>query len=170
MLEIDYDVKNGGWQGPVIKANEPFMLDPSNATLQYSIECFEGLKAYNTHDGKCMIFRPDKNCERMNTSHRQLGFPEYDPDEMVQCLKELIRIEKDWIPKKPMHSLYIRPTSICMDNRLSLSKIEKCKTFVVLSPVGPYYPRGFVPVKLYCDTQTVRAWPNGFGDKKSEGK
>ena len=58
-----------------------------------------------------------------------------------------------------MHSLYIRPTSICMDNRLSMSKVEKMKTFVILSPVGPYYPRGFVPVKLYCDTEAVRAWP-----------
>lgn len=56
-----------------------------------------------------------------------------------------------------------------MDNTLGISQVKKCKTFVVLSPVGPYYPRGFVPVKLYCDTQVVRAWPNGFGDKKIGG-
>ena len=56
-----------------------------------------------------------------------------------------------------------------MDNRLSLSKVEKMKTFVILSPVGPYYPRGFVPVKLFCDTEAVRAWPQGFGDKKVGG-
>jgi branched-chain amino acid aminotransferase len=56
-----------------------------------------------------------------------------------------------------------------MDNRLSLSKVEKCKTFIILCPVGPYYPKGFVPVKLYCDTQAVRAWPQGFGDKKLGG-
>lgn len=43
------------------------------------------------------------------------------------------------------------------------------KTFVCLSPVGPYYPRGFKPVKLYCDTKVVRAWPKGFGDKKVGG-
>ena len=43
------------------------------------------------------------------------------------------------------------------------------KTFVCMSPVGPYYQRGFVPVKLYCDTQIVRAWPKGFGDKKVGG-
>jgi len=33
MLDIDYDGDNGGWKSPVIKPNEPFMLDPSNATL-----------------------------------------------------------------------------------------------------------------------------------------
>lgn len=48
MLEIDYDLNNGGWQDPVIRKNQPFMIDPSNATLHYSIECFEGGKAYRT--------------------------------------------------------------------------------------------------------------------------
>jgi len=68
-----------------------------------------------------------------------------------------------------MHSLYLRPTSICMDDKLGLTKIQKSKTFVILSPVGPYYPRGFVPVNLYCDTNVIRAWPKGFGDKKIGG-
>lgn len=88
---------------------------------------------------------------------------------MIECTKKLIEVEKDWIPERPMHSLYLRPTSISMDNRLGLSRINKSKTFVVLSPVGPYYPRGFVPVKLFCDTTVVRAWPTGFGDKKIGG-
>jgi len=56
-----------------------------------------------------------------------------------------------------------------MDNRLGLSRVNKSKTFIILSPVGPYYARGFVPVKLFCDTSVVRAWPSGFGDKKVGG-
>lgn len=56
-----------------------------------------------------------------------------------------------------------------MDNKLGLSRVTKSKTFIILSPVGPYYPRGFVPVKLFCDTSVIRAWPNGFGDKKIGG-
>ena len=88
---------------------------------------------------------------------------------MLECCRKLIEIEKDWIPNKPLHSLYIRPTSICMDNKLGLSRVTKSKTFIILSPVGPYYPRGFVPVKLFCDTNVIRAWPNGFGDKKVGG-
>jgi len=56
-----------------------------------------------------------------------------------------------------------------MDNKLGLGRVTKSKTFIILSPVGPYYPRGFVPVKLYCDTSVIRAWPNGFGDKKVGG-
>jgi len=81
----------------------------------------------------------------------------------------LIELEKDWIPDKPSHSLYIRPTSICMDNKLGISRVTESKTFIILSPVGPYYPRGFVPVNLFCDTNVIRAWPKGFGDKKIGG-
>ena len=61
------------------------MLDPANATLHYAIECFEGAKAYLRHDDptKAIAFRIDKNFERMNNSHRQLGFPEFNINEMV---------------------------------------------------------------------------------------
>ena len=88
---------------------------------------------------------------------------------MLEACRKLIELEKDWIPDKPLHSLYIRPTSICMDDKLGLSRVTKSKTFIILSPVGPYYPRGFVPVKLFCDRSAIRAWPNGFGDKKVGG-
>lgn len=88
---------------------------------------------------------------------------------MVKCLKELIRLDQDWIPKKELHSLYIRPTGISMENSFEIGAAKKAKIFVVLSPVGKYYPRGFVPVKLLCDTKYIRAWPNGFGDKKVGG-
>ena len=59
MLEIDYDYHNGGWQKPVIRPNEPFDLMPENATLNYSIECFEGAKAYKTVDRRVKMFRVD---------------------------------------------------------------------------------------------------------------
>ena len=171
MLVCDYDRTNGGWQAPVIQQVEDFELDPANATLHYSIECFEGVKAYPHHSDKdkMVLYRVNKNYERMNNSHRQLGFPIFNIEEMVECTKELLRLERAWMPDRPYHSLYLRPTSICMDNKLGLSRVCKMKTFVLISPVGPYYQRGFVPVKLYCDTQVVRAWPNGFGDKKIGG-
>lgn len=77
MLHCDYDKSNGGWQAPRIEPVRDFMIDPANATLHYAIECFEGAKAYLLHDDptKAVAFRIDKNFERMNTSHRQLGFP-----------------------------------------------------------------------------------------------
>ena len=115
------------------------------------------------------MFRINKNFDRMNRSHKQLGFPQFSNEEMVKCTKALIDLEREWIPTRPNHSMYIRPNTISMDNTLGLKSVKKCKLYVILSPVGPYYPRGFVPVSLYCDTQVVRAWPQGFGDKKIGG-
>lgn len=34
--------------------------------------------------------------------------------ELLECLKELVKLEKDWIPDKEGFSLYIRPTAISM--------------------------------------------------------
>ena len=71
MLVCDYDRYNGGWQSPKIQPFQPLYLDPANATLHYSIECFEGAKAYKK-EGEDVVnmFRIDKNYERMNSSHR----------------------------------------------------------------------------------------------------
>jgi branched-subunit amino acid aminotransferase/4-amino-4-deoxychorismate lyase len=56
---------------------EDFQLDPANATIHYSIECFEGAKAYvHAQDPeKLIMFRINENFKRMNVSHAQLGFP-----------------------------------------------------------------------------------------------
>ena len=43
------------------------------------------------------------------------------------------------------------------------------KLFAILSPVGPYFKDGFKPVKLYADTDNVRAWPGGVGNAKVGG-
>ncbi len=87
MLDIDYDIDNGGWQGPRIVPHEPFQMTPTNTGLQYAIQCFEGLKAYKTKDKRVLLFRPEKNMERMNSSHVQLGLPSFDVDAGVECMR-----------------------------------------------------------------------------------
>jgi branched-chain amino acid aminotransferase len=46
---------------------------------------------------------------------------------------------------------------------------EEVKLYVIMCPVGPYYPEGFKPVKLLADTNHVRAWPGGVGNAKLGG-
>jgi len=62
--------------------------------------------------------------------------------------------------------VYVRPTGIGIHPNLGVTRPQEAKLFVVLTTVGPYYPTGFKPVKLYCDANIVRAWPGGSGDKK----
>ena len=64
------------------------------------------------------------------------------------------------------HSLYIRPTGISLEDTLGVRAGSKIKLYTILSPVGPYYPKGFKPVSILCSSGFARSWYNGSGDKK----
>lgn len=144
-------------------------MNPSSSCLHYGLECFEGMKAYLDSKDRIRMFRPMKNMERMNSSMRRLVMPEFDGEQYVECMKELLKLDKDWIPKGDGYSLYIRPTSISTQASLGVSISRSVKSFVVTSPVGPYYPTGFAAVRLLADPSFVRAWPGGTGAIKCGG-
>ena len=104
----------------------------------------------------------------MNSSMNRLKLPEFNGNEFLNCIKELLKVEKQWIPKGKGYSLYIRPTGISTHEYIGVAPPE-AKLYVILSPVGPYYKTGFAPVKLLADPQYVRAWPGGTGHIKCGG-
>ena len=53
-----------------------------------------------------------------------------------------------------------------MESSLGVKAPSSSQIMIVASPVGPYYPAGFVPVKLYCETDAIRAAPGGTGHFK----
>ena len=106
------------------------------------------------------------NMARLNTSAARLNFPAVDGVQFLECMKRLLAIDKSWIPRADGYSLYLRPTYIATHPFLGVSASQKVKLFTILSPVGPYYPEGFAPVKLFADNKFVRAWPGGTGDTK----
>jgi len=107
--------------------------------------------------------------DRLNTSCRALCMPTFDGKEFLECIKELVKTDKDWIPNEKGYSMYIRPTIISTDPALGVAPPRNVKLFVILSPVGPYYPTGFAPIKLFADPKNVRAWPGGAGNVKAGG-
>lgn len=168
MLEIDWTVEKG-WHSPVIKPYENFSMSPAVSSLHYGMQCFEGMKAYRDEKNNIRIFRPELNMARMNNSMTRLSMPGFDGDQLIRCLEELLKVEKEWIPQERGYSLYIRPTGISTQPTLGVGAPQECKLYVILSPVGPYYPEGFNPVKLYASKKCVRAWPGGTGDVKIGG-
>ncbi len=168
MFEMDYNPEKG-WHNATIKPYENFSMNPAAMGLHYGQEIFEGLKAYKQVDGKVAMFRPEKNFERLNNSSKRLCMPEHDVDFLLEALKELVKIEQDWIPTKPGHSLYIRPVVFATDPFLGVRPSEQYKLMMLLSPVGPYYPEGFKPVKILCNDKYVRAVRKGVGCCKTGG-
>lgn len=167
MFVMDYE--NGEWTNAKITKYENFSMSPAAMSLHYGQAIFEGLKAYIQDNGQVVMFRPDKNLERMNNSAERLCMPRFDSDFVMDALTKLISIEKDWIPTKPGYSLYIRPFMFATEGALGVRPATKYKLFIILSPVGPYYALGFKPVPIYMTRDYVRAVRKGVGDCKCAG-
>jgi branched-chain amino acid aminotransferase len=97
MFIMDYD-KGMGWHDARIIPYQNLSLDPACMVFHYAQEMFEGLKAYRTPNGDIQLFRPDKNIERMNNTNTRLCIPHLDPSDVLDALKALVKVEKDWVP------------------------------------------------------------------------
>jgi branched-chain amino acid aminotransferase len=166
MFNMDYDPQNG-WHNPRIEPYSPFVMDPATMFLHYGQGVFEGLKAYRTESGQIQLFRPRENVRRLNRSCRRLCIPEIDEEFALDAMKQLIMLEKDWVPAAPETSLYIRPTMIAMDPFLGVRASHTYRYFIILSPVGAYYPEGFNPIKILVTSDYVRAVRGGIGEAKT---
>ncbi|KAI6045142.1 aminotransferase [Pisolithus marmoratus] len=165
MLKIRW-TEASGWDAPSIEPYAPLSILPSATVLHYAQAIFEGLKAYRRPNGTVTMFRPDKNMERMNTSAQRLALPTFNGNGLIECIRQLVALDRHWIPKDPGHSLYIRPTLIGTNGTLGVQPPSEALLFVICSPAGPYYPQGFKPVPLYGTTEYIRAAPGGTGAYK----
>ena len=164
MLEVDYE--NGAWKTPQIKPYQPLLLEPSLAAIHYGQAIFEGIKAYKSAEGQAMIFRPQDNFNRFNISAQRMQMPTVPEDIFMEGMRLLIKMDIDWIPAQPNHSLYIRPFMFSTDEAIGVKPSEKYKFMIILSPTGPYYNE---PMRIYVEEQYVRAVPGGVGYAKAAG-
>jgi branched-chain amino acid aminotransferase len=168
MFNMDY-ASGKGWHNPRIEPYASLVMDPATMVLHYGQGVFEGLKAYRTSTGRVQLFRPQDNIKRLNRSARRLCIPEVEEDFLLDALKKLISMEKDWVPGAPETSLYIRPTIIATDPFLGVRASNTYRLFIILSPVGAYYAEGFNPIKILVAKDYVRAVRGGVGETKTLG-
>ena len=168
MFNMDYSPEKG-WHNPRIEPYGPLDMDPSIMVLHYGQGVFEGLKAYRTESGDVQLFRPAQNFKRMNRSSKIICIPEIDESFALEALKQLITVEKDWVPSVLGTSLYIRPTIIATDPYIGVRASFTYRFFIIMSPVGAYYAEGFNPVKILVTKEHVRAVRGGVGEAKTPG-
>ena len=168
MFVMDYDPENGWHDGKIVPYG-PLALDPATVVFHYGQEMFEGLKAYKTKEGKVQLFRPDMNAKRTNSTNKRMCIPQIDEQMYIDAIKELVAVDKDWIPQKPDTALYIRPFIIGTDKFLGVAASNTYKFIIILSPVGPYYESGLAPTRIYVENEFVRSAPGGTGYAKIGG-
>jgi len=168
MFVMHYDEETG-WHDAVIKKYGDFKLDPAAMVLHYGQEIFEGLKAYHGKNDKVFLFRPTDNLKRMNVSAARMCMAQFPEGIVLQAMKTLIDIDRAWVPKADGATLYIRPTMIASEAGLGVRPSKQYLFFIIMSPVGAYYPEGFNPVKIFVTDKYVRAVAGGVGHVKTGG-
>ena len=164
MLEADFE--NGEWKNVEIKPYQPLLLEPSLSALHYGQAIFEGIKAYRSEEGETYIFRPYDNFRRFNISAERMNMPEVPEEIFIEGMRQLIELDKNWIPARPDHSLYIRPVMFATDTMIGVKPSDTYKFLIILSPTGPYYA---APMKIAVEEKYTRAAPGGVGFSKNSG-
>ena len=168
MFVMDY-TEGEGWHDARIVPYAPFPLDPATVVFHYAQEIFEGMKAYRRPDGGVQLFRPWENVARLNRSCERLGLPQLDPDDALQAIKTVVKVDENWVPSDPGTSLYIRPFLYGTDPTLALHGVHEATFAVILSPSGSYFKNGLQPVPIMVETEDVRAVRGGTGEAKCGG-
>ena len=156
-----------GWYDPRIEPYGPLSLDPATAVLHYGQSLFEGLKAFRGKDGRIRLFRPQKHVDRLNRTARRMCIPTIDPDLILKSWTTLVDVDREWVPSAVGTSLYIWPTVIASEPFLGVRPARQYLYYVIVSPVGPYYPEGLAPTKIKVIDNYVRAVAGGLGEAKT---
>ncbi|XP_007536049.1 branched-chain-amino-acid aminotransferase, mitochondrial isoform X2 [Erinaceus europaeus] len=169
MLMVEWSSEKG-WGPPRIQPFQNLTLHPACSALHYSLQLFEGMKAYKGGDQQVRLFRPWLNMERMLRSARRLCLPSFDKAELLECIRRLVEVDKDWVPGSAGTSLYVRPVLIGNEASLGVTQSSRALLYVILCPVGSYFQGDAVsPVSLLADPTFIRAWVGGVGDCKLGG-
>ncbi|MFX1539010.1 MAG: branched-chain amino acid aminotransferase, partial [Promethearchaeota archaeon] len=168
MFLMDYSA--GEWKNPRIEPYGSLTLDPAALVLHYGQEIFEGMKAYRQENSQeVSFFRPEKNAQRMNRSAERMSMPTLEPTDFLEALHAIVRIDQRWAPSSLGTALYIRPTMIATEAALGLRTSQEYLFYIILCSVGPYFPEGFKPIKIYVELEYVRAVEGGIGEAKTGG-
>ena len=160
------EYENGKWNDPRIEPLSMIPTHPAAMALHYGQAIFEGMKATADEAGNPLLFRPVENAIRLNRSADRMGMPHFPEELFVQGLKELVNIERDWIPREKGSALYLRPFMYADEPFIGMRAATSYKFIIIASPSGPFFSK---PIKLYAEKKYIRAADGGTGEAKAAG-
>jgi branched-chain amino acid aminotransferase len=167
MATIRY-AEGRGWHDARVGPREPIPMDPASTVLHYAQEIFEGLKAYRTEDGHALLFRPEQNARRFQSSAVRMSMPELPEPLFLEAVERLVSIDRDWIPGGE-GSLYLRPFMIATQVALGVRPSSDYLFAVIASSVGAYFGGAGEAVTIWVSKEFTRAGFGGTGAAKCGG-
>lgn len=161
--------KDGKWDDGALVEDNKVSISEASTALHYGQQCFEGLKAYRTSDGKIQLFRPDKNAERLNSSCKRVLMPEVPVDKFIDACIQVVKANEHFVPPYGTGAtLYLRPYVIGIGDNLGVKPAPEFLFGIFCVPVGPYFKGGMAPVNFMI-SDFDRAAPYGTGAAKVGG-
>jgi len=164
MLVCDYF--NEQWHEAQIVPFANLSLSPATLAFHYGQTVFEGMKAFRMQDGRANIFRIEKHYDRFVRSLERMCMAVPPKEIFVDGLKQLVNLDRDWIPTQDNCALYIRPFVIATEKFLGVWVSTDYRFIVITSPVPSTFAK---PIKLKVETDHIRAARGGTGFAKCGG-
>jgi branched-chain amino acid aminotransferase len=164
MLICDY--VDGEWQMPQIVPFTNLSMSPATLALHYGQTVFEGMKAFRMHDGRVNIFRLERHYERLVRSLSRMCMSVVPEQVFVEGLRQLVDLDRDWVPEADGSSLYLRPFVYASEAKFGVKVSDEYRFVIFTGPVGPYYAQ---PLKVKVETEYIRAARGGTGAAKCGG-
>ena len=158
---------NGAWDEGALIDDDMIVMSEDAGVLQYAQTVFEGLKAYETKDGKIVTFRPDLNAERLHDSAVRLEIPPISKELFIRSVKETVAGNAAWVPPFGTGaSLYLRPYIFGINPVIGVKPADDYQYRIFATPVGPYFKGGAKPIRVKI-SDFDRAAPRGTGNIKA---
>ena len=159
--------KNGEWSSGEIKPYENISISPSSRALHYGQAIFEGMKCFKSEQDELFLFRPEENFKRFNKSSIRLAIPEIQEHIFFNGLKELLKIDSEWVKKGIGNALYIRPFVFASEPSINASEANEYTFMIICSPSKSYY--GDMEISVKIEEKYSRAAKGGVGYAKAAG-
>ncbi|WP_103863489.1 MULTISPECIES: branched-chain amino acid aminotransferase [Aquimarina] len=160
------EYEDGVWLNPRIEPLELIPTHPAAMALHYGQAIFEGMKATVGENNTPLLFRPEENAKRLNHSAARMGMPAVPEDLFVEAVKQIVGVEKGWIPPQEGSALYLRPFMYADEPFIGMRAATSYKFIVICSPAGPFFTK---KIRLYAETEYIRAADGGTGEAKAAG-
>ena len=170
-IKTDYryvsNYKDGAWDEGEMTTDGNVVLSECAGVIQYAQTVFEGLKAYETEDGRLVTFRPDLNAERIEQSAKRLEIPVFPKDRFIDAVKKVVKANEDYVPPYGSGAtLYLRPVLFGTNPVIGVKPANEYQFRIFGTPVGPYFKGGVKPLTIKV-SDFDRAAPNGTGNIKA---
>eukprot|EP00913_Durusdinium_trenchii_P004772 g4432.t1 len=122
---------------PTLRA--PLFCFPAHThatVLNYGQGIFEGLKAFRTSKGRTVLFRPEKNAQRMASGAERFLMPPVPKELFLEMCYEAVRANADWVPPEGKGSLYLRPLLMGSGAALGVGPSPEFTFVIYVAPVG----------------------------------